>query len=197
LSGNNYSGSLINGPTFSSANGGSIVFDGVDDYIGTTGIQTPSFSINSWIKLNELNRFHGIMGRADSIFSNLSYAFRILNTNQLSISLSNSGTSNPLYLEVTSPTSLQISTWYNVTVTFTKPTTILYINANTSIVDTNFNSDLFNSTSNSIIGGYTYGNGLSYLMKGNISNIQFYNRALSASEVLQNYNAQKSRFNLI
>ena len=32
LSGNNNSGSLTNGPTFNSANGGSIVFDGVDDY---------------------------------------------------------------------------------------------------------------------------------------------------------------------
>jgi hypothetical protein len=32
MSGNEYSGSLINGPTFSNVNGGSIVFDGVDDY---------------------------------------------------------------------------------------------------------------------------------------------------------------------
>jgi hypothetical protein len=196
LSSSNISGSLINGPTFSSLNAGSIVFDGVDDYVGLAGIQAPSFTITSWVKLNELNRFHGIMGRADSIFSNLSYAFRILSSNQLSISLSNSGTSNPLYVEVTSPTSLQISTWYNLTVTFSKPTTTLYVNANASITDTNFNSDLFNSTSNSIIGGYTYGNGLNFLMKGNISNMQFYNRALTASEVLQNYNATKARFGL-
>ena len=33
LSSSNNSGSLINGPTFSSGNAGSIVFDGVDDYV--------------------------------------------------------------------------------------------------------------------------------------------------------------------
>jgi hypothetical protein len=31
--------------------------------------------------------------------------------------------------------------------------------------------------------------------KGNISSVQIYNRALSAIEILQNYNATKSRFN--
>lgn len=195
-SGNAYNGTLTNGPTFSSANGGSIVFDGVDDYVATTGIQAPSFSINSWVRLNEINRFHGIIGRADSIFSNLSYAFRILNSNNLSISLSNSGTSVAPYFEITSPTPLQVSTWYNFTVTFSKPTTTLYINGNTSIVDTNFNYDLYNSTSNTIIGGYTYGNGLSYLLKGNMGNICFYNRALSASEVQQNFNALRGRFGI-
>jgi hypothetical protein len=52
--GNN--GTLVNGPTFSSANGGSIVFDGVNDYIncGTNSSLRPSqqITINSWIKLN-------------------------------------------------------------------------------------------------------------------------------------------------
>jgi hypothetical protein len=31
---------------------------------------------------------------------------------------------------------------------------------------------------------------------GNIASVQIYNRALSATEVLQNYNATKSRFGL-
>jgi hypothetical protein len=33
-------------------------------------------------------------------------------------------------------------------------------------------------------------------MTGNIASVQIYNRALSASEVLQNYNATKSRFGI-
>ena len=103
LAGTN-NGTLTNGPTFNTGSFGSIVFDGVDDYVATTGIQAPSFSISSWVRLNEINRFHGIIGRADSIFSNLSYAFRILSSNNLSISLSNSGTSVAPYFEITSPT---------------------------------------------------------------------------------------------
>jgi hypothetical protein len=194
-SGNNNSGTLTNGTSWT-PNGAqtSFSFDGVDDYVGIAGIQTPSFTINSWVKLNELNRFHGIMGRADSIWGNTSYAFRVVNTNQLNIVLSHNGDGGGL-VETQTITTLLSNTWYQVTATFIKPNVVLYINGISSITNT-FNYDLFNSTSNSIIGGYTYGNGLSYLMKGNISNIQFYNRALTAQEVLQNYNALKSRFGL-
>jgi len=192
-SGNANNGTLTNGPTFNTGSLGSIVFDGVNDYIGINGIQTPSFSISAWINRAEINKFHGIMGRAGSIWGNASYAFRVINTNQLNIVLSYDGATG--LVETQTVATLLANTWYHVTATFIKPNVVLYINGTSSATNT-FNYDLFNSTSNSIIGGYTYGNGLDYLMKGNISNIQFYNRALSASEVLQNYNATKGRFGL-
>ena len=55
LSGLGNNGTLTNGPTFNSQNGGSIVFDGVDDYasinntIGNFG--TSDFTINFFFKL--------------------------------------------------------------------------------------------------------------------------------------------------
>ncbi len=55
LSGNGNTGTLTNGPTFSSANGGSIVFDGVDDYVNCGNAsslnfeRTNSFSFCFWI----------------------------------------------------------------------------------------------------------------------------------------------------
>jgi hypothetical protein len=45
------------------------------------------------------------------------------------------------------------------------------------------------------IGGYL-GTSDQYYSGGNISNVQIYNRVLSATEILQNYNATKSRFGL-
>ncbi len=56
LSGNNYNGTLTNGPTFSSGNGGSIVFDGVDDYASLSGTITlgSTFTILAWIKPSTL-----------------------------------------------------------------------------------------------------------------------------------------------
>lgn len=53
LSTNNSNGTLINGPTFSAVNGGSIVFDGINDYVGITSLTHPStnsFSISFWSK---------------------------------------------------------------------------------------------------------------------------------------------------
>ena len=55
LSGNGNNGTLINGPTFNSGNGGSIVFDGVNDYVtGFNSISintTSSFAIEFWFNL--------------------------------------------------------------------------------------------------------------------------------------------------
>ena len=48
-SGNN--GSLINGPTFNSLNGGSIVFDGSNDFIEGTITVPTSFTFNVWLKM--------------------------------------------------------------------------------------------------------------------------------------------------
>ena len=51
LSGNNNSGSLVNGPTFNSVNGGSIVFDGSNDYVEISPVNASSqFTLNLWIK---------------------------------------------------------------------------------------------------------------------------------------------------
>ena len=53
LSGNNNTGTLTNGPTFNAGNQGSIVFDGVDDYISGGGsiipVGTGDYYIESWI----------------------------------------------------------------------------------------------------------------------------------------------------
>jgi hypothetical protein len=51
LSGNSYNGTLTNGPTFSAANGGVIVFDGVDDYVagGNLGSFYSQGTISYWM----------------------------------------------------------------------------------------------------------------------------------------------------
>ena len=73
LSGNNNSGSLVNGPTFNSVNGGSIVFDGSNDYVEISPVNASSqFTLNFWIKCIQtgsvgntnysgiINKFNGI-----------------------------------------------------------------------------------------------------------------------------------------
>ena len=59
-------GTLTNGPTFSSVNGGGIIFDGTDDYVITTSGLTPalniisSITLETWLKPTALaSAFHG------------------------------------------------------------------------------------------------------------------------------------------
>jgi len=69
-------------------------------------------------------------------------------------------------------------------------------------IQTLYANGIDNTVSQSVTSGLlstdalTIGYGGSQYMSGSISIIQIYNRALSASEVLQNYNATKGRFGL-
>jgi len=199
LSGNNNTGTLTNGPTFSSANGGSIVFDGTNDYVGFTynSIFNPpsNISVSLWGRLTVNNasirtlielsvstdELYFIYWRGDLSPKRWWYGLR---------------QSNNTYVETNSTsTDFSINTWYNLALVADSSTGLFsfYING---ILD---NSIAYNGTlkqtASSLSIGADAGASRRYLI-GNISNTLIYNRALSATEVLQNYNATKNRFGL-
>ena len=203
MSGNGNNGTLTNGPTFNSANGGSIVFDGADDVVNTSlNLGTnpiPSHTISVWFKTNSASgkKIIGIEnvqnGQAASLYDRHLYV----------------GTNSKLYYVVydtksnfiTSSANVADNIWRNATAICTGANSIsLYIDGILN-GSTTGNSYSFYDISYIRIGGYalaapTHPNSLPGYFTGNISVVQIYNRALSASEILQNYNAQKSRFNL-
>jgi hypothetical protein len=183
LSGNGYNGTLTNGPTFSSANGGSIVFDGVDDYISIVSnanltFGTGNFSIGFWIY------------RASSWSTTCNFT----DGNSGALDIYTSGGNlriAPQYassVAIASVSSLSTNLWYNLTIVKSSSVTTAYING-TSIGST---SDTSNYSSSIL----KFGGTLDGYFTGRMSNILIYNRSLSATEVLQNYNATKSRFGL-
>ena len=98
---------------------------------------------------------------------------------------------NP-YLTIASTTTLSLNTWYCGAVTFNNTTGwVIYLNG----VQENTSSDTstFGTNGEINIGSFTVGN---YVFQGNIANAFVYNRVLSSSEILQNYNATKKRFGL-
>jgi hypothetical protein len=206
LSGNGKNGTLTNGPTFSSDNGGSIAFDETNDYVSVSNFGIQSHSICAFVRTNKLNDFQGIFGQANDIWNNLSVALRIKNNNAINYVLSGSGTSSGNYSEYETNFQLSANTWYYVCSTFDRPNRNIYLNGieqqcfvafGTQTVD----YDLYNSISNIIIGGYAYSNaggggGLNYLLNGNISCLNLYNRALTAAEVQQNFNALRGRYGI-
>jgi hypothetical protein len=183
-SGYNYTGSLVNGPTFSSANGGSIVFDGVNDYIAPsnyTPFNTSSMTYEIVFKPIS-NTSQGPLGGSDVIgtipYFYLDYANGSIRTYQNG------------YFTVQ---SLPLGSIYHFVCTRIGTTERNYVNSIESLGRT-LSSTGGNNNGFGSVGGWAAG--LSWYFNCNIYIIRIYNKALSPSEVLQNYNAQKSRFEL-
>lgn len=180
-SGNN--GTLINGPTYSSDNGGSIVFDGVDDYVivnsGANILSNVNYTKTAWFYVTNFATANNII----SSNGGGQHAFWLASGNKL-----NAG-HNGAWSTVVSTTTLSLNTWYFGAVTFsTTSGWKLYLNGVQE--STSVNTTTFTGIGDLSVGSYWSNN----FFTGRISIGQIYNRILSASEILQNYDAQKSRY---
>lgn len=191
LSGNKNDGTLTNGPTYSSTNGGNIVFDGTNDRVTTStniAFGLNPFSISLWFKPN------GIQGPSAGLMCIAAGG----DSTNWQISFSDSG-----FLEFRGGTTAVLSSfsssllnnlWTNIFVVRESTNTNglkIYINNILNITST-ISNDL------SQIAGYRIGVNRQNVnhYKGDISSIYIYSRNLSANEVNQNYNASKGRFGL-
>jgi hypothetical protein len=189
-------GSLINGPTFNPSNFGSIVFDGVDDYVtlGNINLIQNDFTLNIWFTLNTTS------SKEHFIFSNryatapslLIAADSSISGILLSAYYSTAGGVIQYGLNSATLANSQI---YNLTLIRSGSVNTPYINGITQT------SRIFTESTVLGLGRYELGwatirNKITAYMQGNIYSTQIYNRALSASEITQNYNAQKGRYGL-
>ena len=192
LSGNNNNGTLTNGPTFTGSFGGSIVFDGTNDYVSSFPTQISgvgSKTVSAWIKINKTSRV-GLAGIRDGT-SQTGWVFTVNRTTYGNLTYFHTGGST---LEVAA--GIITNTWYNVCVTYnlTSTTAILYLNG----VQIGSSSTSFTAITPSSFKGVIgdEDSAFSTPFGGNIAQVSIYNRALSASEILQNFNATKARFSL-
>jgi hypothetical protein len=185
LSGNSNNGTLTNGPTFSSANGGVISFDGVDDYVLGTLSTISTWTMSLWYLSRNISSalvyypFSCTTG-ANGLGFGGTFSASTLNRWYFFDGTNTFSDSN---------TAVIINLWYNLVVTKVSTSYNLYTNGNLSMSATGV--DLSCTQYN--LG--RRGDNVFYV-NGNIAQASIYNRALSAAEILQNYNAQKSRFNL-
>jgi hypothetical protein len=197
LSGNSNNGTLTNGPIFNSINGGNFVFDGIDDYInfGNIGNYTSiSYTIDCFVYPQYDSAGFGLpimakISGCSTIEFNVVYG-RV--ANKFSFLLRDD-------IIITSNNAYPKNKWYHVIITRNNNgdgsyTNILYVNG---LLDTSQNNNFAGTGGSGLlsIGSAINCTAAGYFI-GNIAISRIYNRALSAQEVLQNYNALKSRFNL-
>jgi hypothetical protein len=191
---------LTNGPTFNSENGGSIVFDGVNDYVtGSFFINAGSnFSVFAWVRPGAINIRNGIVGN--------SYPYSSRQGFFLSTATNYSGTLNTFFISIGSDAafrtaannSLILNVWNYIggTVTNGGQDIKLYVNG----IETSYHDGILSagtitySTNQFLIGG-RHSASLE-IFRGNIAGVQIYNKILTSTEILQNYNATKTRFGL-
>ena len=193
-------GTFVNGPTYNSANGGSLSFDGTNDYVdcvlnsGLTG--TGSWTMSAWFKINgapSAGLYQNAIvdtdatgGSANMICTDWSGWHGGSQNQLLYASRPSTGGS---YTNLLGPVLTQ-GIWYNATVVRNGTTdTKLYTNGSLSAT---YTGNIPTATQPLVrIGRWTDGTNYANC---NISQVQIHNRALTAQEVQQNYNALKGRF---
>jgi hypothetical protein len=101
---------------------------------------------------------------------------------------------NSIASNQTGAISLSAGIWYNLVFTYNNSSYLKQIYVN-SVFDTSGGTVAYGGTgTNTELGRYPWAP--SYLLNGNIAIVSFYNKVLSANEILQNYNIQKGRFGL-
>jgi hypothetical protein len=187
LSGNGNNGTLTNGVGYNGSNLGSLVFDGVDDFISTTySVGTISqHTISCWI--NKTNsQYSFILASSASLFYGFEIYPSVIYTN---ITANNFG-----------QVSYNLNGYQNIAFTYDGSQTgnsnrlKVYLNGISQTLS--FTGTIPSSVSNIPtidIGKRSWATRYS---EGSIAQVSIYNRALTASEIQQNYTALKSRFGL-
>ena len=183
ISRTNNNGTLTNGPTYTSTFGGSIVFDGVDDSV---------------VSANTIN----ITGSAARTINIWFRSTGTISTRQALAYFGSEAASGRSYIEIESSQfrfntgavslggAVVANVWYNGAVTFGGSILTVYING----VQVNTSTPTVNTGLGSLILGRFVTN--VFPLTGNIAQYSLYDRALSAQEILRNYEATKTRFGL-
>ena len=200
-------GTLVNGPTFSSLNGGSIVFDGVDDCV-----LLPQSTVNQTVGYYSFSVWVSFTTTRDSSSTSNSMIMEAQNTllggvDNYLYALSNvtvAGTNGRIGFQTFNPLSVLYSTtnnwiggrWYNIVCTYniSNSKQSIYVNGVlenfTTIANCYFNTNTYFN-----LGAYT-SPPRTWFFNGRIGRFDIYSKTLSDDEILQNYNAHKSRFGL-
>jgi len=192
LSGNENNGTLTNGPSFlPSVNGGIFDFDGVDDWVDCGNIlnyTSGPFSFGYWVNFDSFTT--NASGQGPIVFYKGPFNTRGYYVQHGSTTFS-FVTNQSGAVQTTSGTGVNtVGVWYYVVITRNGASVRTYVNGVDTTSSAGSHVDPASSSENFRLAVYSN----SIWMNGKISNFTNYNRTLTATEVLQNFNTQKQRF---
>ena len=184
-----YSGSLNNGVGFNSyQNGGFLTFDGTDDDVTIphdSGLNLYPITLAAWVNIT----FGGDI--INKYFSGSGNGYRFaVTTSGVSVYYFKDGSNYTINYDTGSGT-ISANVWYYITITVDSSGAILYINASSVGTRAWTGTPGAPTTTQELTIGYYPPNSF---FGGKIATSQIYNRALSTTEITQNFNAQRNRF---
>ena len=198
LSGNAKHGELLNGPTYNSDKGGSIVFDGSNDYIslGNVGTIGNQQTIDVWFYSTSVTNYKNVL---DMNYANYGSTGNVgPRLEQYSDGTSNwiwSGNTgnNNLYNYQSVQYSLSANTWYNATWVCDNGTVAVYLNGTATQTGISSSNGFLTTYGAASIGRGFHLDSSRYFA-GRVGGVKIYSKVLSATEILQNFNATRDRY---
>ena len=197
LSGNGNTGTLTNGPTYSSDDGGSIVFDSVNDYASVSSSASIPYgasarTISIWFYTNSTSWASNVNTLFFYGAGSIGQAFGIDMDVYPKMEVFTWGGAGR---DITFDTTYSQVGWKNICVTYNGSTTIL-IYENGVFTQTSTLSDTCNTLSSNVyIGAINPSDNHPYY-DGNIAQVSIYNSALTAAEIQHNFSALRGRYGI-
>lgn len=185
VSGNSVDGTLVNGVSYNSLNGGSLVFDGNDDYVSfSSGLPTTeNLTYEAWVKPTVLGDFRVILNHDGWSSGYVHFQFA---GNLLQFALNGESDKYSTF-------SFNTNTWYQVAAVYSKSAKTISFYVNGTHTNTENYSNPPSITNTNLKMGAWDG---SRFFAGNMGLVRIYNSALTSQEILTNFNGSKSRFGL-
>jgi hypothetical protein len=199
LSGNGNNGTLVNGVGYSEDNGGSLVFDGVNDYVdcgpvAEVGSSLTGLTVSAWVLLNTLATNQIIFENGTGNTTNTFYMAHQINPSRFTFLIR--GPTNLDFVGTTTDVITKINTWCYVTGVWIPNERIkIYFNSeNKTLISSGAaQTSLINGNTNLIIGSRA---AVSLFFNGKVADATIYNRALTDQEIDQNFNATRGRYGI-
>jgi len=198
---------LINSPTYSTSGGGSIIYNGVNNYANIGNVaslqfeRTSAFSIYTWIKHTYTGAGVNIISKQQNSGAYIGWGFGSslrASVPYLEFFLYNGSVAGNAVV-VDYPSMYSDGVWMNICITYSGNSSssgvTLYRNG-AAVTGTVYGSSIgltINTTTAAQMPGR---GGTGTLWPGSMGNAIIYNRVLSAAEVLQNFTAQRFRFGI-